>query len=199
MALLGASKDQAKVAMGWITEKFGRLKPNGELRERSPLSPLVELEGLSLGIEGKRSLWQALAAVDAVAGADRPRPARRADRARRGPARTGRDASPRGRAPGLHHELAVPRAAPAARSGARRGRAAPVQRPPQHAKAMAPPMQRQPEQDHAVGEHGAAASPRPARRRRSACRSGRRRCRRRRPAAAAARRAGRSGSPSATT
>ncbi len=67
MALLGASKDQAKVAMGWIAEKFGRLKPNGELRERSPLSPLVELEGLSLGIEGKRSLWQALAAVDAVA------------------------------------------------------------------------------------------------------------------------------------
>ena len=67
MSLLGASKDQAKVAMGWITEKFGRLKPNGELRERSPLSPLVELEGLSLGIEGKRSLWVALGSVDAVA------------------------------------------------------------------------------------------------------------------------------------
>ena len=67
MERLGASKDQAKVAMGWITEKFGRLKPNGELRERSPLTPLIELEGLSLGIEGKRSLWVALSAVDAVA------------------------------------------------------------------------------------------------------------------------------------
>jgi hypothetical protein len=67
MELLGAAKDQTKVAMGWITEKFGRLKPNGELRERSPLTPLVELEGLSLGLEGKRSLWVALAAVDAVA------------------------------------------------------------------------------------------------------------------------------------
>ena len=67
MDLLGASKDQAKVAMGWIAEKFGRLKPNGELREPSPLSPLIELEGISLGIEGKRSLWVALAAVDAVA------------------------------------------------------------------------------------------------------------------------------------
>ena len=67
MDLLGASKNQAKVAMGWIAEKFGRLKPNGELRERSPLTPLIELEGLSLGIEGKRSLWVALAAVDAVA------------------------------------------------------------------------------------------------------------------------------------
>jgi hypothetical protein len=67
MEQLGASKDQAKVAMGWITEKFGRLKPNGELRERSPLTPLVELEGLSLGIEGKRALWLALTSVDAVA------------------------------------------------------------------------------------------------------------------------------------
>jgi hypothetical protein len=67
MAIFGASKDQAKVAMGWITEKVGRLKLNGELRERSPLSPLVELEGLSLGIEGKRALWVALAAVDSVA------------------------------------------------------------------------------------------------------------------------------------
>ena len=67
MASFGASKDQAKVAMGWITEKVGRLKPNGELREHSPLSPLVELEGLSLGIEGKRSLWLSLTAVDAVA------------------------------------------------------------------------------------------------------------------------------------
>ena len=53
--------------MGWITEKSGRLKPNGELRGHSPLTPLIELEGLSLGIEGKRSLWLALAAVDAVA------------------------------------------------------------------------------------------------------------------------------------
>ena len=67
MAELAVSKAQAKVALGWITEKFGRLKPNGELRERSPLTPLVELEGLSLGIEGKRSLWLALSAVDAVA------------------------------------------------------------------------------------------------------------------------------------
>src|SRR5687768_13069205 len=67
MDLFGVSKDQAKVAMGWISEKVGRLKLNGELREHSPLSPLVELEGLSLGIEGKRSLWMSLAAVDVVA------------------------------------------------------------------------------------------------------------------------------------
>jgi hypothetical protein len=67
MGQVGASTDQVKVAVGWISEKFGRLKLNGELREPSPLSPLVELEGLSLGIEGKRVLWVALAEVDAIA------------------------------------------------------------------------------------------------------------------------------------
>jgi hypothetical protein len=67
MDRLGASRDQAKVAMGWVTEKVGRLKPNGELRGTSPLTPLIELESLSLGIEGKRSLWLTLAEIDTVA------------------------------------------------------------------------------------------------------------------------------------
>lgn len=64
---LGVSPDKVKVAMGWATEKMGRLKLNGEIRDRSPLSPLVELEGLSLGIEGKRSLWVSLTETDPVA------------------------------------------------------------------------------------------------------------------------------------
>jgi hypothetical protein len=59
---LGVGRDQAKVAMGWVTEKAGRLKFNGVLTGYSPLSPLVELEALSLGIEGKRMLWIALGA-----------------------------------------------------------------------------------------------------------------------------------------
>ena len=67
MERLGASRDQAKVALGWVSEKAARLKPNGELRGTSPLTPLVELESLSLGIEGKRSLWLALSETDAVA------------------------------------------------------------------------------------------------------------------------------------
>ena len=69
MERLGASRDQAKVALGWVTEKAARLKPNGELRGTSPLTPLIELESLSMGIEGKRQLWIALAEVDAVAAA----------------------------------------------------------------------------------------------------------------------------------
>jgi hypothetical protein len=67
MAELDASQDQLKVAMGWVTEKVGRLKLNGELRSPSPLSPLVELEGLSIGVEGKRLLWVALAETEEIA------------------------------------------------------------------------------------------------------------------------------------
>jgi hypothetical protein len=67
MERLRASRDQAKVALGWVSEKAARLKPNGELRGTSPLTPLVELESLSLGIEGKRSLWLALAEAGPVA------------------------------------------------------------------------------------------------------------------------------------
>jgi hypothetical protein len=52
-----------KMAAAWTAEKFGRLKPNGRLLERSPLSALVELEGLRLGVEGKAALWKSLLQV----------------------------------------------------------------------------------------------------------------------------------------
>ena len=42
------------------TEKAGRLKLNGELTSYSPLSRVVELEGLLTGITGKKGLWNAL-------------------------------------------------------------------------------------------------------------------------------------------
>lgn len=60
MDAAGAGRDRAKVALAWAGEKVGRLKPNGQLTGYSPLSRLVELEGLSGGIEGKRMLWLAL-------------------------------------------------------------------------------------------------------------------------------------------
>jgi hypothetical protein len=65
MSRLEVKRDHAKVAVGWVGEKFGRLKPNGRLLSYSPLSRLVELEALSLGIAGKVSLWEALKEVAA--------------------------------------------------------------------------------------------------------------------------------------
>jgi len=60
----------AKAGGAWLAEKLGRLKPNGHLTTYSPLSRLVELEGLKTGIEAKRSLWLSLGDADLVARAD---------------------------------------------------------------------------------------------------------------------------------
>jgi hypothetical protein len=55
-------KDPVKQAGGWLAEKVGRAKLNGQLVGYSPLSRLVELEGLHLGVSTKLSLWQILRA-----------------------------------------------------------------------------------------------------------------------------------------
>ena len=60
MARLSVGRDPLKLAGAWGAEKLGRLKLNGSLFSYSPLSRLVEIEGLSLGVEGKLGLWQAL-------------------------------------------------------------------------------------------------------------------------------------------
>jgi len=60
MDRVGAGRDRVKIAAAWVGEKAGRLKPNGQLIGYSPLSRVVELEGLSAGIEAKRLLWTAL-------------------------------------------------------------------------------------------------------------------------------------------
>ena len=73
MAELGVKPDRLKVAAGWTGEKLGRLKPNAQLRGYSPLSPLVELEGLLIGIQGKLAMWQVLAELAVELGIDRAR------------------------------------------------------------------------------------------------------------------------------
>src|SRR4029453_12819699 len=83
MGELDVKVDHLKVAAGWTAEKFGRLKPNAQLRGYSPLSPLVELEGLSIGIQGKLAMWRALAQVAEEVGLGRPRMEALADRAER--------------------------------------------------------------------------------------------------------------------
>jgi hypothetical protein len=60
MDAVDAGEDRLKVAGGWVAEKLGRLKLNGEVLGESPLSRVVELESLSLGVEGKRGMWIAL-------------------------------------------------------------------------------------------------------------------------------------------
>ncbi|HET9161867.1 MAG TPA: hypothetical protein VFN89_00280 [Solirubrobacterales bacterium] len=60
MESLAVRRNTAKVAGAWAAEKLGRLKLNGRLRGYSPLSRLVELEMLHIGITGKLELWQAL-------------------------------------------------------------------------------------------------------------------------------------------
>jgi hypothetical protein len=60
MAGLGVPSRAYKVCAGWIGEKAGRLKLNGRLRSRSPLSDLEELEMLRLGVEGKAAGWRTL-------------------------------------------------------------------------------------------------------------------------------------------
>jgi hypothetical protein len=55
------ARSRAKHAAGWTLEKLGRLKLNGQLAGYSPLSRLLELEGLAAGTEVNRGLWSALA------------------------------------------------------------------------------------------------------------------------------------------
>jgi hypothetical protein len=62
MRRLDVSESKVKVAGGWAAEKLSRLKPNDRLVGYSPLSRLLELEGLSTGVQGKTSLWQVLKA-----------------------------------------------------------------------------------------------------------------------------------------
>ena len=82
MEHFGIHKDPVKRGAGWVAEKAGRLKPNGQITGRSPLSDLVELEGLHVGICGKLSMWEALeqALGPEVAGIN---PSTMAERARR--------------------------------------------------------------------------------------------------------------------
>ena len=52
-----------KIFAGWAAEKAARLKPNANVLTRSPLSSLIELEALYLGIQGKAAGWRVLLAA----------------------------------------------------------------------------------------------------------------------------------------
>jgi len=64
MRTLEIGQDRVKKAAGFLAERTGRLKLNGSLTSYSPLSRLVEFEGLTLGVAAKQSLWRTLGALD---------------------------------------------------------------------------------------------------------------------------------------
>jgi hypothetical protein len=63
MGRLRVEPNPVKVAAGWAGEKLARLKRNGRWLRRSPLSSLLELEAMCLGVEGKAAGWRSLRVV----------------------------------------------------------------------------------------------------------------------------------------
>jgi hypothetical protein len=60
MDRLDVDRSTFKAAAAKIGERLGRLKPNNELLGYSPLSRVVEFEGLRAGVQGKLALWDSL-------------------------------------------------------------------------------------------------------------------------------------------
>jgi hypothetical protein len=60
MDRLDVGRDRLKLTAGWMAEKLGRLKLNGRIASYSPLSRLLEVEGLLIGLNAKRAAWSAL-------------------------------------------------------------------------------------------------------------------------------------------
>ena len=57
---LEVERDQIKPVLAKLAERLGRLKLNGQFLGYSPLSRVLELEGLAMGISGKAELWRTL-------------------------------------------------------------------------------------------------------------------------------------------
>jgi hypothetical protein len=60
MGQLEVAPSATKVGFVRMAELLGRLKLNGRLFKHSPLSRIIELELLVVGIRGKEALWTAL-------------------------------------------------------------------------------------------------------------------------------------------
>jgi hypothetical protein len=84
MDRLDVRKKKFRRVAAAVTETAGRLKPNGKMVGYSPLSRVIELEGLTIGITGKLELWQSLKVTgEKVDGFDVDRLIERADDQRR--------------------------------------------------------------------------------------------------------------------
>ncbi len=63
MAQLGVEKSRVKQTGGWVAEKLSGLKFSDKVTGSDALSRLMQMEMLSIGIEGKLALWRSLQAV----------------------------------------------------------------------------------------------------------------------------------------
>lgn len=63
MERMGTSKNPVKQASGWLAEKASRVKFSGAVSGEPDHGAFMALESLTLGVEGKMSLWKALKEV----------------------------------------------------------------------------------------------------------------------------------------
>jgi hypothetical protein len=64
MRALDAPEDHLKKLAAFTIERVGRLKPNNSIFSYSPLSRVVEFEGLLIGVTGKLAGWRSLQQLD---------------------------------------------------------------------------------------------------------------------------------------
>ncbi|WP_354637977.1 hypothetical protein [Kitasatospora camelliae] len=63
MNSLGVQPRRHRMVAGAVAERVGRVKLNGRIVHRSPLSDVLELEAMRSGVQGKLALWRALRRV----------------------------------------------------------------------------------------------------------------------------------------
>ncbi|MFP4598299.1 MAG: hypothetical protein ACLFVJ_08605 [Persicimonas sp.] len=63
MDVLEVNPSRVKEAGMWLGEKLGRLKLNGQVVGYSPLSRMIEFEGLCMALNGQVRLWESLKIV----------------------------------------------------------------------------------------------------------------------------------------
>lgn len=67
---LGLTPSLLRQSIAKVGEQVGRLKLNGYLFSRSPMSPVLELELLSGAVEGKGGMWRVLTRIWELRGQD---------------------------------------------------------------------------------------------------------------------------------
>jgi hypothetical protein len=64
MTRLDVRQKRLRLGVAWMMKSLTRMKPNGRLFGYSPLSRVLELEGLVMGITGKLELWRTLDQIE---------------------------------------------------------------------------------------------------------------------------------------